>query len=127
MDLLRQAVGDKQLNYMGKSYGTYLGTLYAHFFPDKVGRVVLDGAVDPTISNYQQSLTQAVGFDQAFNAFHQDCLTKKSCPLPKNKSDAIKLMQDIFNQSATKPLPTKKYIVAGIRQAQAPQKIAIQI
>jgi pimeloyl-ACP methyl ester carboxylesterase len=93
---------------MGKSYGTYLGTLYAHFFPDKVGRVVLDGAVDPTISNYQQSLTQAVGFDQAFGAFHKDCLTKKSCPLPKNKSEAIKLMQSIFNESATKPLPTKK-------------------
>jgi pimeloyl-ACP methyl ester carboxylesterase len=108
MDILRQAVGDKQLNYMGKSYGTYLGTLYAHFFPDKVGRVVLDGAVDPTISNYQQSLTQAVGFNQAFNAFHQDCLTRKSCPLPNNKSEAIKMMQDIFNQSATKPLPTKK-------------------
>ena len=63
MDIRREAVGDKQLNYMGKSYGTYLGTLYAHYFPEKIGRVVLDGAVDPTISNYQQSLTQAVGFD----------------------------------------------------------------
>jgi pimeloyl-ACP methyl ester carboxylesterase len=108
MDILRQTVGDKQLNYMGKSYGTYLGTLYAHFFPDKVGRVVLDGAVDPTISNYQQSLTQAVGFDHAFNAFHKDCLTKKNCPLPTNRADARKLMKDIFNKSATKPLPTKK-------------------
>jgi len=108
LDILRQAVGDKQLNYMGKSYGTYLGTLYAHFFPDKVGRVVLDGAVDPTISNYQQSLTQAVGFEKAFSAFHKDCLTKKNCPLPKNKMDAVKVMNEIFNDSATKPLPTKK-------------------
>jgi pimeloyl-ACP methyl ester carboxylesterase len=52
MDILREAVGDKQLNYMGKSYGTYLGTLYAQFFPDKVGRVVLDGAVDSTIAHF---------------------------------------------------------------------------
>jgi pimeloyl-ACP methyl ester carboxylesterase len=73
MDILRQAVGDKKLNYMGKSYGTFLGTLYAQFFPDKVGRMVLDGAVDPSISNFQQGLTQAVGFDKAFAAFVTDC------------------------------------------------------
>jgi pimeloyl-ACP methyl ester carboxylesterase len=107
MDILREAVGDKQLNYMGKSYGTYLGTLYAQFFPDKVGRVVLDGAVDPTISNFQQTLTQAVGFDQAFSSFAKDCTTKKNCTLPKGKEDAIAEMQKLFAQAAKKPLPTK--------------------
>ena len=108
MDILRQAVGDKQLNYMGKSYGTFLGTLYAQFFPDKVGRIVLDGAIDPTISNYQQSLTQAVGFDRAFNAFAEYCAKKSDCPLPKEKSAAIEAMQTIFTEAAQKPLPTKK-------------------
>ena len=106
MDILRQAIGDKQLNYMGKSYGTYLGTIYAQFFPDKVGRLVLDGAVDPTISNYQQSLTQALGFDHAFNAFHKDCLKRKDCTLPPDKSAAIKEMQKLFNQAEEKPLQT---------------------
>jgi len=47
MDLLRSALGEEKLNYLGVSYGTYLGTLYAKFFPDKVGRMVLDGAIDP--------------------------------------------------------------------------------
>jgi pimeloyl-ACP methyl ester carboxylesterase len=107
MDILREALGDKQLNYMGKSYGTYLGTLYAHFFPDKVGRVVLDGAVDPTISNFQQTLTQAIGFDQAFLSFAKDCLTKKNCSLPKGKAAAIAEMQRLFEIAAKKPLPTK--------------------
>ena len=107
MDILREAVGDKQLNYMGKSYGTYLGTLYAQFFPDKVGRVVLDGAVDPTISNFQQTLTQAVGFDQAFSSFAEDCATKKNCSLPRGKEAAIAEMQKLFAQAAKKPLPTK--------------------
>jgi pimeloyl-ACP methyl ester carboxylesterase len=107
MDILREAVGDKQLNYMGKSYGTYLGTLYAHFFPDKVGRVVLDGAVDPTISNFQQTLTQAVGFDQAFSSFAKDCTTKKNCALPKDKEAALAEMQRLFSQTAKKPLPAK--------------------
>jgi pimeloyl-ACP methyl ester carboxylesterase len=107
MDILREALGDKQLNYMGKSYGTYLGTLYAHFFPEKVGRVVLDGAVDPTISNFQQTLTQAIGFDKAFSSFAKDCFSKKNCSLPSGKEDAIAEMQKLFAQAAKKPLPTK--------------------
>ena len=103
MDILRQAVGDKQLNYMGKSYGTFLGTLYAQFFPAKVGRMVLDGAVDPAISNFQQALTQAVGFDKAFAAFVTDCAKRSDCPLPKDKTAAIEEMKKILSQLADKP------------------------
>jgi pimeloyl-ACP methyl ester carboxylesterase len=107
MDILRDVLGDKQLNYMGKSYGTYLGTLYAHFFPDKVGRIVLDGAVDPTISNFQQTLIQAVGFDHAFSSFAKDCVTKANCPLPRGKDAAFAEMQRLIEVAAKKPLPTK--------------------
>jgi pimeloyl-ACP methyl ester carboxylesterase len=103
MDILRQAVGDKQLNYMGKSYGTFLGTLYAQFFPDKVGRMVLDGAVDPSISNFQQGLTQAVGFDKAFAAFVTDCSKRSDCPLPKDNKASISEMKKILSQLADKP------------------------
>ncbi len=107
MDILREALGDKQLNYMGKSYGTYLGTLYAHFFPEKVGRVVLDGAVDPTISNFEQSLTQAVGFDHSFTSFVKDCSLKANCPIPAGEGAAIAEMQRLFKITSKKPLPTK--------------------
>jgi pimeloyl-ACP methyl ester carboxylesterase len=110
LDILREALGDRQLNYMGKSYGTYLGTLYAQFFPDKVGRVVLDGAVDPTISNFLQTLTQAVGFDQAFSSFAKDCASKKNCSLPHGKEAAIAEMQKLFSQAAKKPLKTNSSI-----------------
>jgi pimeloyl-ACP methyl ester carboxylesterase len=103
MDILRQAVGDKQLNYMGKSYGTFLGTLYAQFFPDKVGRMVLDGAVDPSISNFQQLLTQAIGFDKAFASFVTDCAKRSDCPLPKDKTAAIDEMKKILSQLEKKP------------------------
>jgi pimeloyl-ACP methyl ester carboxylesterase len=103
MDILRQAVGDKQLNYMGKSYGTFLGTLYAQFFPDKVGRMVLDGAVDPAISNFQQLLTQAVGFDKAFASFATDCGKRSDCPLPKDNKVAIEEMKKILSQLENKP------------------------
>ena len=47
LDVMRQLVGDKKLNYFGASYGTYIGATYAGLFPKKVGRMVLDGAVDP--------------------------------------------------------------------------------
>jgi pimeloyl-ACP methyl ester carboxylesterase len=103
MDILRQAVGDKQLNYMGKSYGTFLGTLYAQFFPDKVGRMVLDGAVDPSISNFQQGLSQAVGFDKAFAAFVTDCGKRSDCPLSKDKTAAVEEMKKIVSQLGKKP------------------------
>ena len=107
LDILREALGDKQLNYMGKSYGTYLGTLYAHFFPNKVGRMVLDGAVDPTISDFQQSLTQAIGFDNAFAAFAADCNEQSECPLPTDKDEAIEFMKRLFNNAAKEPLEAK--------------------
>ena len=108
LDILRATLGDKQLNYMGKSYGTYLGTLYAQFFPEKVGRVVLDGAVDPSISNFQQTLTQAVGFDQAFTSFAADCNKRKNCTLPEDEDAAVAEMMKLFNLAANKPFPTNK-------------------
>ena len=107
LDILRETLGDKQLNYMGKSYGTYLGTLFAQFFPEKVGRVVLDGAVDPSISNFQQTLTQAIGFDHAFNSFAADCNARKHCTLSKDGDAAVGEMQKLFNQAAKKPFKLK--------------------
>ena len=47
MDVIRAVLGDDKINYLGYSYGTYLGTMYAELFPEKVGKMVLDGAVDP--------------------------------------------------------------------------------
>lgn len=47
MDVLRRAVGDKKLTYLGFSYGTYLGNVYANLFPDRVRALVIDGVVDP--------------------------------------------------------------------------------
>lgn len=47
LDLLRRAVGDPQLNYLGTSYGTFLGATYANLFPDRIRAMVLDGNVDP--------------------------------------------------------------------------------
>jgi pimeloyl-ACP methyl ester carboxylesterase len=47
LDLLRQAVGDEKLNFVGYSYGSYLGVTYANLFPENVGAMVIDGVIDP--------------------------------------------------------------------------------
>ena len=105
MDVIRSVLGDEKLTYLGKSYGTYLGTIYAQLFPKNVGRLVLDGAIDPHATPLQQSLTQATGFDNALEAFIKDCLQLDNCPLPK---DATKqYFVDLFNSVDKKPLVSR--------------------
>ena len=80
MDMLRAALGDTTLNYLGYSYGTLLGQVYADLFPSKTGRLVLDGAVDPAASDFDGTATQATGFESALKAFLLDCADQKDCP-----------------------------------------------
>ncbi|MEV0488524.1 alpha/beta hydrolase [Streptomyces atratus] len=83
MDLMRQVLGDEKLYYFGISYGTELGGVYAHLFPEKVGRAVLDGVVDPTEDYQQTSLGQAKGFQLALDNFTQNCADRgAACKLP---------------------------------------------
>lgn len=81
MDILRHVLGDEQINYFGASYGTFLGATYAGLFPKKVGRMVLDGAMDPKLTGEQLVEGQAKGFETAFNSFVEDCVKHGSCPL----------------------------------------------
>jgi pimeloyl-ACP methyl ester carboxylesterase len=117
MDILRAALGDKKLNYFGKSYGTYLGTLYAQFFPDKVGRMILDGALDPNISILEQNISQAVGFDEALDAFLANCAKQDDCPLPTNKQEATLKIITLFETAALNPLPRKTKVENDERTA----------
>ncbi|GAB2867593.1 alpha/beta hydrolase [Actinoallomurus bryophytorum] len=64
MDSIRQALGDKKLDYYGASYGTYLGQTYATVFPKNVGRMVLDGNVGPKGVWYDAQLNQDVAFNK---------------------------------------------------------------
>ena len=107
MDILRAALGEKKLNYVGKSYGTYLGTLYADIFPNNVGRFVLDGAVDPNIPMKDQNLAQAIGFDGALKAFVKDCATQSDCPFTGTPAQAQATIIATLQAAATAPLPQR--------------------
>jgi pimeloyl-ACP methyl ester carboxylesterase len=79
MDLIRQAVGDPKLNYLGFSYGTRLGAAYAHQFPTRIRAAVLDGAVDPVADELTTDERQTKAFEGAFDQFATDCLGRAGC------------------------------------------------
>ncbi|MEO7015940.1 MAG: alpha/beta hydrolase [Leifsonia sp.] len=90
LDLLRATLGDKKLNYLGYSYGTYLGAIYADLYPGKTGRLVLDGALDPAASNFEVTKVQSQGFESALRAYLADCLKQKKCPFAGTVDGAMK-------------------------------------
>ncbi|MQA86690.1 MAG: alpha/beta fold hydrolase [Streptosporangiales bacterium] len=105
MDVLRSALGDERLTYLGKSYGTYLGAHYADLFPKRVRALVLDGAMDPDLSGVQTYLTQAKGFEVALKAFVTDCVRHDDCPLGSGGVDkAIERLEDLVARTDRKPL-----------------------
>ncbi|GAA0340073.1 alpha/beta hydrolase [Actinoallomurus spadix] len=68
MDAIRAALGEKQINYYGASYGTYLGAVYATLFPGRVRRMVLDSSVRPSGVWYADNLDQDRAFEGNINA-----------------------------------------------------------
>ncbi|MFK3678338.1 alpha/beta hydrolase [Microbacterium sp. NPDC090218] len=89
MDLIRAVLGDKQLNYLGYSYGTFLGATYAKLYPEKAGRLVLDGAIDPAVPGLEVGATQALGFESALRAYMQNCLDSGDCPFNGTVDEAM--------------------------------------
>ena len=104
LDVLRAALGDRRLTYLGKSYGTYLGTTYAELFPRRVGRVVLDGQLDPAASGEQIAAGQAAGFHRAFRSFLADCLGRRSCPFTGSVDQAQDQVAALLDRVDGQPL-----------------------
>ncbi|GAA1393622.1 alpha/beta hydrolase [Kitasatospora putterlickiae] len=106
LDVLRALLGDERLNYVGKSYGTFLGATYAGLFPGRTGRMVLDGAMDPSLDSLAGNRTQAGGFETAWTAFAQDCATHEDCPLGRTGQQAGERLTALFAAIDANPLPT---------------------
>jgi pimeloyl-ACP methyl ester carboxylesterase len=104
MDVIRGVVGDAKLNYFGDSYGTFLGATYAEEFPTKVGRLVLDGAIDPTLSATTLAQGQLGGFERALGAFLSDCLRRTDCPVGPTVADARAQIARLVSDSDARPL-----------------------
>lgn len=81
LDLLRRAVGDDQLSYLGFSYGTAIGLRYAELFPERVRAIVLDGVVDPTQDLEELLTDQAVAFEETIDDTFATCAASSTCPV----------------------------------------------
>lgn len=107
VDVLRSALGDKKLYWFGASYGTFIGATYADLFPTHVGRMVLDGAIDPTLTNAELARGQAKGFEVALQRFVEDCDTETDCPLPQGTAAGLARIRAFFAQLNTRPMSTQ--------------------
>ncbi len=105
MDLLRAVLGDAELNYLGYSYGTFLGATYAQLYPERVGRLVLDGAIDPSVSGVDVSTTQAIGFESALRAYMTDCLADSECPFRGTVDEGMADLGTLLASVDRTPLP----------------------
>ena len=74
MEVLRKALGEQKLDFLGNSYGTYLGALYLSLYPESAGKFVLDGAIDPTLNSETQIIDQANGFNESLAEFRKYCI-----------------------------------------------------
>ncbi|MER7762589.1 alpha/beta hydrolase [Streptomyces sp. NPDC097619] len=107
MDLVRALVGDEKLNYVGASYGTFLGATYAELFPHRAGRLVLDGAMDPSRTAIELNRDQTAGFETAFRSFAKDCAAQTDCPLGTGGPDeATRNLKAFFKELDARPVPT---------------------
>lgn len=117
MDVLRSALGDRKLNYVGFSYGTRIGTAYAEQFPKNVRAMVLDGAVDPDQGSVDEVVSQAKGFQNAFDSFAQWCAEQQSCALGKDPSRAVAAYHQLTRPLIDRPLTLGNGRVLGYDEA----------
>lgn len=107
LDILRAALNDTKLNYMGFSYGTFLGSTYASLFPDNVGAMVLDGAMDPSLSYEELTSGQAKAFEKALRAYVENCLQSDGCPLSGGVDNGIQQIRDLIAAVEANPMRAK--------------------
>jgi pimeloyl-ACP methyl ester carboxylesterase len=106
MDVVRQALGDDQINYLGFSYGTRLGTAYVERFADHVRAMVLDGDIDPSVGPIEENLKQQAGFQTAFNDYATDCARSSDCPLGTDPAQWVNSFHQLVDPLVSKPAKT---------------------
>ena len=105
MDLLREVLGEDQLNFLGQSYGSRLGTVYAEEFPENVRAMILDGAFDPNLGSQDRLLESYVGFQSQFEKMAVFCATQAGCPLGADPNGWTPALQALLQPLAENPIP----------------------
>lgn len=106
MDVLRAVYGQSKLNFLGYSYGSFLGTTYATLYPENVGRFVLDGAIDPTVADQEQTRYQIEAFENALRAFLENCDQFEDCPFSGDVEADLERIKSFLYELESNSLPT---------------------
>jgi pimeloyl-ACP methyl ester carboxylesterase len=93
MDVVRAAMGDEQLSYLGYSYGTVIGQIYADLFPERVRSMVLDGIVELGPTGLELADDQAAGFETALERFVEYCDAAEGCA---TAGDTLSAVDDVL-------------------------------
>ncbi|RDA86909.1 hypothetical protein CP532_1856 [Ophiocordyceps camponoti-leonardi (nom. inval.)] len=103
LDQMRQALGDDKFNYYGLSYGTVYGPLYAERFPNKVGKIVIDGNIAHSQDDTSLMMTGAATVENSINRFSNWCSTDPECAL--HGEDAASVLDKVAEAADKKPIP----------------------
>jgi pimeloyl-ACP methyl ester carboxylesterase len=103
MDVIRAALGENQINFLGYSYGTELGAKYAEQFGDRVRAMVLDGAVDPGSDPVAENVRQLAGFQTAFDDYAADCAQSVDCPLGQDPTQFVARYHQLVDPLVQQP------------------------
>lgn len=104
IDIIRELLGDRRLTWFGASYGTFLGATYAELFPDRVGRMVLDAALDPSLGQVDMSLAQARGFEVALRAYVGACVDRGDCFLGGTVDEGTQRIRTFLDEVEERPI-----------------------
>src|SRR6476619_5345369 len=107
LDAIRAGLGDEKLTYLGYSYGTRIGALYAEAYPDKVRAMILDGAIDPNADQIEEGIRQAAAFQKAFDNYAAECAKSPDCPLGTDPAKAVDVYKSLVEPLVKNPAKTQ--------------------
>jgi pimeloyl-ACP methyl ester carboxylesterase len=116
LDRIRAALGDRELSFLGYSYGTVIGAVYAQEFPNRVRALVLDSAVNLATTPAQRQRGNARGFESALDAFLADCAADTKCAYHSGGDPraALLRLRDRFEAGLT--LASRDLRVVGVSE-----------
>jgi len=119
VNAIRAAMGFEKTSFLGYSYGTFIGALYAQNFPEHTGRVALDSVLAPQLDYREVRHAQARGMQASVTGFAADCLRQNGCPLTGPVDNAVQTVIDLIAQLDRQP-----YIGADGRQLSGSRMLA---
>ena len=108
MDVVRAAMGDEQLSFLGFSYGTAIGQVYADLFPDRVRSMVLDGVVELGPTGLELADEQAAGFETALDRFVEYCDAAEGCAIAGDTLEAVEEVLALAEEPGGIPAPGRR-------------------